>query len=263
MVRITASEDGTDREYHTSLNLDRACEVAYAISVVTGISLVVPQIAESPAIEGVALFQVLAVLACVLLGAVDDVSFWYRAERKNRAYAFKDALGADVADTSCPQGYYSNGLPQSCARYAADIMESAFYTKAISYRMISREAIITAIALGLLIAIFCCGPTALLWPIALQTVMSAHCVIGCVNCIVFFNRVDYLYRGLYRLLVSEGIGTKEQLAEAVFLAQEYEVVKAHYKVRLSTKVFNTNKDSLDAKWQVISRKIKASPNIQL
>ena len=55
--------------------------------------------------------------------------------------------------------------------------------------------------------------------------------------------------------VTIGIGASNQIPILLSIAVEYEAIKAHYKVRLSEKVFRKYHDALSHEWDNLSQQI--------
>ena len=53
-----------------------------------------------------------------------------------------------------------------------------------------------------------------------------------------------------------GVSAAEQEALLIAYAQEYECIKAHFKVRVSSKKFNEMNASLSSEWRAIEKKIR-------
>ena len=67
--------------------------------------------------------------------------------------------------------------------------------------------------------------------------------------------MDKLYDEAYSTLVTIGVKDEKQMVWLLAYAVEYEAIKAHYKVRLDSTIFNTYNNELSQKWDAIQQKI--------
>ena len=73
--------------------------------------------------------------------------------------------------------------------------------------------------------------------------------------LIFCNRVNKVYDDFYMQFVTIGIGASNQIPILLSIAVEYEAIKAHYKVRLSEKVFRKHHDALSHEWDSLCQQI--------
>ena len=88
-----------------------------------------------------------------------------------------------------------------------------------------------------------------------QAVFSAYVVENTVLLTMYKAKMDNLYDEAYSSFVTVGIKNKKQKVWLLSYAVEYEAIKAHYKVRLDSAIFNKYNDELSKKWDRLQKKI--------
>jgi hypothetical protein len=87
-----------------------------------------------------------------------------------------------------------------------------------------------------------------------QVLFSGNYILGSVNLIAYYYKLNDLYINFYRSVITENLYSRETLICLHALCVEYEVVKATYKIRLSSKIFNKLNPDLSAKWKDLQKK---------
>ncbi|WP_417301546.1 hypothetical protein [Ellagibacter isourolithinifaciens] len=178
---------------------------------------------------------------------IDDLHMWYQAESGRRKGAIEDAFHAKLTPKRT-KDYYNNNASDSETKYALNLYESCYFTEAILRKMlpgIIAKMALAAIALALLM--FCFDPAVVV--IFAQGVFSTCVLFGCTGSIVCYSRVKRLSEIFFNVFVTrqyDGDGPDAIVLKSATL--EYEAVKAHYKVRLSSRIFNKNNAQLSQKW---------------
>lgn len=206
--------------------------------------------------ELVELFQVLVPFLYLFVSVIDDCHCSYEAGRKRRKTLVENAFGIDVTEYKT-YGYYNNHFSPSDLRFVVDNFESVFFTMRIVKQMLRNEIIKAIAAFVVLITCLLFANINFLG-IVMEGVLSAHLMYGTIAIIVFYFRVKAIYERLYGLLVSEACLNDCQLTLALAEAIEYEVCKAHYKVRVSTKLFEKMNEHLSKEWRKIEAQIGKS-----
>ena len=97
-----------------------------------------------------------------------------------------------------------------------------------------------------------------------QAVFSSFIIQETFFLIVYYIRLNELYRRFYDVLISNGVHESEQLVALLSFCVEYECIKAHYKVRLNSAIFSKINAELSEKWtEIASRIVVTLPDDQL
>ena len=95
-----------------------------------------------------------------------------------------------------------------------------------------------------------------------QTAFSANYICGFVSLLVYNVRLNRLYDMSYSSIVSVGVNDNKSHIILLNLIIEYEAIKAHYKIRLSSKIFNKFNASLSNEWQEIEKKCNTNNHLK-
>lgn len=244
--------DDVSHYYNPSQLIDKiATFLFYANVVLACISIGLSGQVKHYAIVG----QVLIAISYVLLTTVDDFFFWYTAESFRRKNAIESAYAIDLSGL-VTDGYYNNTLTPSTTKYALNAFESVFFSKSIAKSMNAAELMKSVFAI-LAFLLSCMeiknGEIVLL---VAQTVFSSTFLLGSIGLLVYQMRLNSLYDDFYHEFVTVGISKIEQIRLLLADTVEYEAVKAHYKVRLSSKKFTAMNVELSRKWTEILNKVR-------
>jgi len=197
--------------------------------------------------------QVVSAILHVVLGLVNDCTLWFDAESTNRKHLLENAFGVDITNTRS-DGYYNNRFAESFERYITNTFESTFFSMKISEAMIPVSTLKSIIASLLLVLLLVFQPTGVSLSDVAQTVFSAHLLEDTVSLWAFHSKVKAVFQGFYERLVSTGANKRDTLL-LVANAQEYECIKAHFKVRLDSKIFDKMNGVLSQQWIDIERRV--------
>ena len=198
--------------------------------------------------------QIVILILGVGLSVIDNGVFWYRAERARRRDSIQDAFSISLA-VEHSTGYYSNEQKPSIEKYALNLFESALYSKSISMKMLLTSSIESFLALLVLIIVCRYAENINTVLIIAQSVFSVSVFENTIMLLIFCNRVNKVYDDFYMQFVTIGIGASNQIPILLSIAVEYEAIKAHYKVRLSEKVFRKHHDALLHEWDSLCQQI--------
>lgn len=193
---------------------------------------------------------------------IDDLHVWYQAENGRRRGAIENAFHTKLTPMRT-EGYYNNDAGDSETKYALNLYESCYFTEAILKKMLPRIiAKIALSAIALAVFMFCFDPAVV--AILAQGVFSTCVLYGCAGGIVCYSRVKRLNEIFFNAFVTRQYGGDGPDAIALRSAiLEYEAVKAHYKVRLSSRIFNRSNARLSRKWNDLLQEMNpaiVSPN---
>lgn len=184
----------------------------------------------------------------------------YRAESERRKDAIQNAFSCHLTEMKT-EGYYNNRLRPSFEKYAMNIFESNFFSKFISGKMIGMSLIKSLIAIFLL---FVCGIYVIdanIYTIIVQTAFSTFIVGDTISLLLYYIRMKQLYDEAYLQFITIGLKEDSQKVWLMSYIMEYEMIKAHYKVQLNSKIFHKYNDSLSKQWTEIEE--NAVKKIQL
>lgn len=245
-------QDEVQAVFKYSEILGKISYILFWINVVlTAISMVWKGFLSEYLVEG----QILIVIAYIIITTVDDVHFWYKAESSRRKNALEDALEMDVTGLHT-SGYYNNSFEPSLERYIVNIFESCFFSKNIAKKMGFSEIIKLVVAAVVFIVALREVHSGEIILFISQIVFSAEVTSNAIALMCYVRRMDDLYEKLYRELVTVGIDGIMPFRVALIDIFEYESIKAHYKVRLSSKIYHQMNESLSEEWSEIERNIK-------
>ena len=178
---------------------------------------------------------------------IDDLHVWYQAENGRRRGAIENAFHTKLTPMRT-EGYYNNDASDSETKYVLNLYESCYFTEAILKK--SLPGIIAKIALSaivLAVFMFCFDPAVVV--IFAQGIFSTCVLFGCTGSIVCYTRVKRLNEIFFDVFITRQYsGNGIDAITLKSAALEYEAVKAHYKTRLSSRVFNKLNDQLSRKW---------------
>lgn len=245
-----SERDDIARDYEASSRLESACAALFVLSA----SLSVADIVTSSSVWFVSILAAISFMSYVIIEVVDDVHFWYKAESERRENAIETAFDIDLS-SAITKGYYNNEAESGILCYILNIYESAFFSRSIARAMFPRRILLCAVVIGLLVAVFALGLSAY-YVTATQAVFSTYFVIGTVNFIVYSCRIGRVDEKFYAAFVTRQFdGESEQAAPLLANAIEYEAIKAHYKVRLSSKIFERENLRLSGEWEDLKRRM--------
>lgn len=247
-----SKRDDVTKYYRPSQCIDKIISAVFYVNFACACaSCVLPVWVNQIAIPA----QVLLAVLYVLFSVSDDCLFWYTAESFRRKSAIENAYAIDLTNLQT-DGYYNNSLAPSTIKYALNAFESVFFSKSIARSMDAKEAIKSVLAV-IVFTVSCLeiknGEIVLL---VAQTVFSSTFLIGAVKLWVYQIRLETLYNEFYHEFVTVGISKNEQVSMLLADTVEYEAIKAHYKVRLSSKLFLQKNEKLTMQWAEITEKIK-------
>ena len=249
--------DDVSKYYNPSQYIDKATSVLFYVNFACAcISCVLPDDVNQIAI----IIQALLAVLYVLLSVSDDGLFWYTAESYRRKSAIENAFAVDLTNLQT-DGYYNNNLAPSTIKYALNAFESVFFSKSIARCMDAKEAVKSILAIIVFIAACLEIKNGEIVLLVAQTIFSSTFLIGAVGLWLYQMRLETLYREFYHECVTVGISKNEQVSMLLADTVEYEAAKAHYKIRLSSKLFQNKNEELSRQWAEIEGKIKIEIDI--
>lgn len=247
-------KDDSERLYDLAGLFDR---IGFGFFIVNTFTAIIALLFPDVLPEAVFWLQLFSAIGYVIITIGTDGWLWFAAEQSRRIDCVSNGLGVNLSERRT-EGYYNNPLAPSIQRYAANIFESAFYSKSTAHAMIPGllgKALLVILAFIFSLRSLDEGGIMLL---VAQTCFSTVFLSDKVMTGIFCHRVTTIYDQFYTAFVTDGWSdTPQYLAKIISYSVEYEAIKAFYKVRLSKRIFDKHKAALDQKWKEISETLNA------
>ncbi len=246
--------DDLDHLYEQSNTLQNMALFFFWVNMIVGVaSAFLPSEDIYLKIEGIT--QGISAALFLALTLFDDCICWYNAEAERRKTDVENAFGVTLGELTT-QEYYNNSLPSSISKFALNAMESSFFSKHIAQKMVVKSCIkaLFAIIVMIVSAFVVSDPSTLL--IIIQAALTTYFIEDAVKLLRYINLVKSIYDALFKSFITIGISNKEQETNAFMSALEYETVKAHFKIRLDSKVFEKSNEMLSGKWNELLKQVR-------
>lgn len=251
-----SKRDDLNELYKPSGVLGLIEKILFIINVIAGIVTVV----FTQTVESVAIYiQIVVAFLYFLSNIVDDGCFWYEAEKQRRKNGVQDGMGTRLSEYETEQ-YYNNMLSPSLKKYGLNILESNYFSKKIAGKMMVKKGIFElGVVVTLLLACICVRNENMLLVIG-QTFFSSYILINYAMLVLYKIRMDALYNEAYNVLIL-GNRIHNQEAWIISYIMEYEAIKAHYKIRLDSNIFNKLNGELTVKWnEIVTHRVDKEEN---
>lgn len=246
-----SKRDDVNKLYKPSQMIGTICKLLFWSNIVFSASGL---FSKGMTLEVLSVLQIALAVAFVALSLIDDGVCWYSAECERRKNSIQEAFDIRLTENET-EGYYNNTYSPSVLKYSVNTFESCFFSKNIAAKMLVQSAAKSLIALIILIAVGWVIADGSVLLIVTQAIFSAYIVEDTVLLAIYTNRMNKLYDVIYAMLITEGIHQERQIPILLMYCVEYESIKAHYKVRLDSKVFSKLNHDLSNQWNVILSRI--------
>lgn len=251
-----SKRDDLDFLYSSSKQLEQVCFILFCINTILALcSSFGTGLVRSVLILG----QVLCAVLYMILKLLDDGVLWYEAESSRRKQNIQNAFNVQLSEYDTV-GYYNNNIKPSALRYAMNTFESNFFSNAIAGKMLSKSIIKALVSILTLISTIWVVTNGEIILLVAQTALSIYVIEDTVMLILYKLRMGKLYDEAYSAFVTIGIKSHEQVIWLIYYIVEYEAVKAHYKIRLDSDLFNKFNPILSRKWESVSQKVNIASN---
>ena len=189
------------------------------------------------------------VVALFFQGLAHRLYFLPRAEEARRANFLSDGFGVSLSDEET-EGYYNNSFDGSVQRIAANCMESAYFTAAISKEMLKSIRAWSAIYLTVYFILLVSRRTDIeMIELAAGVVFSEAVLSNWLRCEFLRHRSEDVYDRLRRLF-ADNPSTRDDhwSARAHEALLRYETTKATAAIPVSSKHYRQMNTSLSAEW---------------
>lgn len=247
--------DDVSRLYALSLKLGDICKLLFWVNCALS---VVSLFVAGRFFNVLSILQIASAVAFVAISLADDGLFWYDAEKERRKNNIQNAFAVRLSDLETDE-YYNNLISPSMIKYALNTFEGNYFSKFIASKMLIKSAVKTLIAIILLISAgWVIGDGSILL-IASQAVFSAYILEDTVLLAIYKGRLEKIYDIAYSEFITIGVSKKQQVVLLLYYCIEYESIKAHYKVKLDSKIFKKCNGELSDAWD----KIVSNVNIDI
>jgi hypothetical protein len=202
----------------------------------------------------------IALIACVILffvqGQVQKLYLFPRAEDKRRQQLLSDSFGVALTHEQTA-GYYNNDQTNPIKRLAASVMESAFFTNAITRLMLPAERAKTiGYIVVYVVALLNRSSDLAFLAVAAQALFGGEIVARWLRLEWLRFRSEQAFNNFNRLFVARPAFTKAApQSEALDLFSYYESTKSTAAMLLSQKMFDKHNPRLTQEWEQIRAKL--------
>ncbi len=242
--------DEISKLYKISQKFDKVKRICFCVNLAFGIGSF---FLENSFLRITQITQIVLAFLFVIIDLLNDGVLWYNAENSRRKNAIDNAYQTNLTQYKT-SGYYNNELPPSYFKYTINIFESNYFSLNVAKAMLPRVIAKVVFSLIILIVSGICLVTPIVLIVA-ETIFSSCVVIESIELIIYEIRMKHLFDSAYTQLVINGI-TGDQLPWCIYYTLEYESVKAHYKVRLDSNLFEKMNHDLTKKWEELEKLIK-------
>ncbi len=186
------------------------------------------------------------------LSQVSSLYYLPRAEFERRKQLLSDSFEVPLSSDNT-QGYYNNNFVPSTMRLGANTMENAFFSQAVSLKMLEKKRVIIVGYIFIWVLVLMIRSNSLetiSW--ITQLVFSGEILIGWLKLEIFNYRCKKVYDELHQLfLLQSEQNSPNTIATLLHSYATYESAKSEAGISLSTKIFNQLNNSLSTEWMRI------------
>lgn len=199
------------------------------------------------------LLQIIFSSCSVFIKIIDDIYFWYEAETSRRKSAIENgfAINMQIEKTD---GYYNNHFKPSIFKYGVNIFESNYFSCEIVKRMIPKSIFKATISIFILFMSTRFIKSNEILLVITQTIFSSNFILDSIRLISYLNSTKRLYDEAYQFFITDKHKNKNSFWIQWYVV-EYETLKAYYKLRLDSKIFNKINNELTEKWETMELEI--------
>lgn len=198
----------------------------------------------------------IAAIVCVVLffiqGQVQRLYLFPRAEDKRRQELLSNSFGVSLTHEETV-GYYNNDQTHPVKRLAASVMESAFFTREISRKMLmaERSRTIGYIVIYLVGALIRSTDLELL-AVSAQALFGGEIIARWFRMEWLRMRSEQAFDNFNRLFTTKPSFTKSAVqSQALEMYTFYETTKSTAAILLSSKLFHEHNPRLTGEWEQI------------
>lgn len=220
----------------------------YAAALLSLATLFVPKQAYPKVAETLQIITLLLAIALFSLSLVSRLYFMPRAENQRLSDFYGRAFNVDLGGERT-QGYYNNELLEPMRRLAAQVLENAIFSRAITRKMSHTERAKAIFWAALLMACIIFRRSEYdLMIAAAQIVLSENLLSKAVRLEWLRDKCEDAYKGAWDILSSPPPDVVFN-ARALVIVGAYEAAKANAGVLFDSKVFDSLGPALEQEWQ--------------
>ncbi|MDP2781642.1 hypothetical protein [Devosia sp.] len=228
----------------------------WLISILSIVALFVDKASYPMAADVVQIALIVCVILFFVQGQVLKLYLFPRAEDKRRQQLLSNSFGVALTHEETV-GYYNNDQTNPIKRLAASVMESAFFTNAITRLMLPAERAKTfGYLVVYLVAVLNRSSDLAFLAVAAQALFGGEIVARWLRLEWLRFRSEQAFNNFNRLFVARPAFTKAvPQCEALDLFSFYESTKSTAAMLLSQKVFDQHNPRLTQEWEQIRGKL--------
>lgn len=247
-------KDDYSSAYEVAQNLGRVETALFILTVLLSFAaIIIPDNASL----GLNVAIALSALFYAAVYMIDDFHFWYSAENGRRKGAIENSFSVSLTSKET-QGYYNNEAVDPEVKYILNLYESCYFTEAILKKMLPGIIAKIAVAIIALVILMLCFDPAIvvIWTQGIFSTCILFSSVGSIVCYFRLNRIKEIFYGEFVIRQYNGKGADSVILKANAL--EYEAVKAHYKIRLNSNIYNESNEELSREWDALLHKMNPS-----
>ena len=263
MVQGTERVDGLDHYYRPIENIERVSTVLFWLSAALSITVLYSRLIPCQQLRDV---PMLLFAASVVLHLILILFLKYHlipiAEGKRRKQLLSDSFDVPLTPEQT-RAYYNNPLAPSIQKLGANVLENAFFAKAVCGKMAVRERVKVLIYFIVwLLAVMWCSTSLEILVVVTQTVFSGEIIARLVCIEVLRHRNEDLFKELYHEFLHK-VDFQSPTGTACILDAfaTYEAAKASSGIKQSTKIFTALNPDLTRQWSDICNKLGMTEEI--
>ena len=256
-IEGTERVDGLEHYYKPIENLDGVSTVLFWVSAALSIAVLYSRVIPWQPLRDV---PMLLFAAIVVLNLILTLYLKYHlipiAEGKRRKQLLSDSFDAPLTPEQT-RAYYNNPLAPSIRRLGANVLENAFFAKAVCGKMAVRERVKVLIYfIAWILAAMCRSTPLEVLVVVTQTLFSGEIIARLVCIEVLRHRNEDLFDELYHEFLHK-VDFRSSTGTACILDAfaTYEAAKAASGIKQSTKVFKALNPDLTRQWSDICNKL--------
>lgn len=246
-----------EKFYRPLQQIEKAGDALFwLISIMSVVALFVDSASYSLAADIIQIALIVFALLFFVQGQIQNLYLFPRAEDKRRQNLLSDSFGVTLTHEETV-GYYNNDQTNPIKRLAASVMESAFFTKDISRKMLSAQRAKTIGYIAVYLVATLNRSTSLEFlAIAAQALFGGEIIARWLRMEWLRIRSEQAFDNFNRLFAGRPTFTRAVTqSEALDLFTFYETTKSRAAILLSPKLFQKNNPDLTQEWEQIRKRL--------
>lgn len=243
-----SKKDDLNKYYKISTLLNKVANSLFFINI--GLSIISVINNGKYSNNWIFLIQILIIFSYIIIKIVDDNQYWFNAENNKFISSYGEAYGIDFSNNELEQ-YYNNDLNVGNLKFIAQSFESIFFTNSILKRMTVFESLKMLLIANLFLGTYKILNDNNLILVIFQTIFSAFVIEHSISFFFYKFKINNLYDKFYEkcITISDIRNSKQTELSLVKDSNNYEYLKAYYKIRLNSKLFYEMNNDLSKEWE--------------